>query len=817
MPLNIYPKEKLLLRLAEAERGDALSGQVYEAAAEIVADVERRGDAAVREWTARLDGVASGPSSRTIPAVFGPDAMARAWHSLPAEDARALSAAAEQIKLFHRRSLEAAGPARSWREPSPAGDGSRWGQDMRPISRVGIYVPGGRNPYPSTVLMTALPARVAGVDFIAAATPPGTDGGVHPLVLAAAHAAGVDLIVGAGGPQAIASLAFGTETVPRCDKIVGPGNAYVTAAKKIVFGRVGIDGLMGPSELLIIADEWADPRWLAADMMAQAEHGPDSPVWLITDDARLAAAVKAEMAAVRNRGSKGSREPFRRGGAVVVASLEEAVETANALAPEHVQLNVTDPEELLPLITNAGAVYIGPWAPTALGDYAAGPSHVLPTGGTARFAGGLGVGQFLRSGTIYAGSRESFRRLAPAALHLARREGFTYHARSLAIRLQADKGEVSAPVAPPGPSDHGASVQDGARGAALHLNESWQPLPQEILKDIHRRWQRLPLHRYPPYHGRDLAHRLEEEYGFPPGSVILGAGADEILQMLALAARGRVSKAVMLEPDFGQYRQTAMLAGLPVMEVPFEPGAQKMPLEAIRKTLEEGPGPVLMFLSRPNNPTGCLWALEEIGSAADAMPPGSLLVLDEAYWEFAGTSGAPWAHRRDDVAVVRTFSKALGLAGLRCGFASVPAPWRARLEEVCMPFNVSAPALMAADAVLSHRTLLEARARETTRRRDEAAAGLASLEGLTVFPSAANFFLAAVEGGAEAAGSLAEELARRGLLVRTFSHPKSLTGCLRITMGSPEEMDRLKAALKELLPWNGFSEPGEQKGRLANG
>lgn len=856
MPLVIYRKHELLRRLAARSRGGAVPREAYESAAEIVADVEQRGDAAVRDWTARLDGVTGSPSSRPLPAVFGPDDMARAWQSLPAGDARALSAAAQQIKLYHRLSLEGPGGPRRWWERCPGEDGSRWGREMRPVDRVGIYVPGGRNPYPSTVLMTAIPARVAGVGRITAVTPPLNDGGVHPLVLAAAHEAGVDTVIGVGGPQAIAALAFGTKTIPWCDKIVGPGNAYVAAAKKIVYGRVGIDGLMGPSELVIIADGGADPRWLAADIMAQAEHGRDSPVWLLTDSIRLAEAVRAEIQSVigaepagaetepatvaesaaetepaaeaepvkeaEPKGSRGERYGglFRLGGAAAVATVEEAVELANTLAPEHLQLNVADPQSLLPLIRSAGAVYMGPWAPTALGDYAAGPSHVLPTGGTARFAGGLGVEDFLRPGSLYAGTRDSFRRLAPAALHLARLEGFSHHARSLDIRLRAGEdpagaGSAEVPASPPESTEMSppSSKTPGAppppaetpgvpppSSAALNLNESWQPLPAEILHEIHERWRDVPFHRYPPDDQLALARRLEAEYGFPEGTVIIGSGADEILQMTAQAARNRVSRAVMLQPDFGIYRHAARLAGLPVTEVPFEPGEPTMPLRALKDSLSDSSDPVLLFLSRPNNPTGSLWSLDEMQEAADAMPAGSLLVLDEAYWEFAGVTGVRWARQRDDVAVVRTFSKALGLAGLRCGFASVPPPWRRAVEDVRMPYNVGTPALIAARAVLAHRRLMEARARETARRRDAVIHRLRRLEGLTVFPSAANFFLAAVPGGAAAAGALAEGLARCGILVRTFSYPESLAGCIRISMGSPDQMDHLTAALEDLLP-----------------
>lgn len=404
-----------------------VSRAVLAAAAEIVERVRTEGDTALRELTERYDG------ARLDTIGLGPETLEAAWDLLDRPARGALSAAADQIEAFHRRSLP-----RGWLEP--AAQGGWWGQVFRPLQRVGVYVPGGRHPYPSTALMAGIPARVAGVPEIIVATPPRPDGTVDPHILAAAHLIGARRVIRAGGAQAVAAMAFGTRAVPRCDKIVGPGNPYVTAAKQLIFGYASVEGLMGPTELLVVADATADPAWVAADLLAQAEHGPDSPAWLFTDDARLLEAVREE--AARQAAASQAREVLvqalaARGAAVVVTDLPEALVLANRVAPEHLHLYVADPWALLPQVEHAGTVYLGPWAPAALGDYAAGPSHVLPTGGTARFFSGLGVLDFQRAGAVYAGSPEAFGRLAGPARLLARQEGLTGHAASLEIRARA--------------------------------------------------------------------------------------------------------------------------------------------------------------------------------------------------------------------------------------------------------------------------------------------------------------------------------------------------------------------------------------------
>ncbi len=406
---------------AAVERAAAASGEPLTAAqavARIVADVRERGDAAAREHTLRLDGVQLG--ALEIPRSDWEDAA----RCVGAELRSALALAARRIRAFHEASMPA-----EWRDAA-AGYGLR----CVPIERVGLYVPGGSAAYPSTVLMSAVPARVAGVAEIIVCTP-----NPAPITLAAALEAGVDRLFAVGGAQAVAAMAFGTESVPRVDKLCGPGNVFVSLAKRQVYGCVDIDGLYGPTETMVIADETADPATAAADLLAQAEHDAlASPVLVAVGEA-VAQSIVAE---TERQAADLEREAIARaalsgqGVAAVVANVEEALEIADAFAPEHLCLLVEDAERYVESVRNAGGIFVGETSPEALGDYTAGPSHVMPTGATARFASSLGVHAFLKYVPVIALPSAALREIGPAAAAIARAEGLGGHARAAAMRLE---------------------------------------------------------------------------------------------------------------------------------------------------------------------------------------------------------------------------------------------------------------------------------------------------------------------------------------------------------------------------------------------
>ena len=392
----------------------------------ILRDVRERGDAAVAQYNQKIDGVrGDGAHSLEVSA----EETEAAFDSLDAALVRALREAADHVKRFHQRQMEHA--ARGFQK-----DGV--GQQVRPLVRVGMYVPGTRTVYPSTVLMIAVPARVAGVRELVMVTPALPNAGVSPLKLVAAHIAGVDRVFRAGGVQGIAALAYGTESVPRVDKICGPGNIFVTEAKRRVYGEVGLDGVFGPSETVVIADNGADPELVAADLLAGAEQDELATAILISTSEGLASKAVGELQAQmdgleRKDVARASLEA--RGGIAVVERLEQALALANEFAPEHLCLHVERPGRLVERVRNAGAVFVGAESVESIGDFTAGPSHVMPTGGSARFASPLGVQDFLKATSVVALDRSAMEKLGPAAVTIARAEGFGGHARAVERRL----------------------------------------------------------------------------------------------------------------------------------------------------------------------------------------------------------------------------------------------------------------------------------------------------------------------------------------------------------------------------------------------
>ena len=391
----------------------------------IINEVRNRGDAAIFDLTAKIDGVKL--TSVEVPK----NEISGARQKIDSELLSALKLAAERIGAFHKKQKD--NVCREF-----AADGA--GQFTRPLERVGIYVPGGTASYPSTVLMTAVPARVAGVKEIIVATPPGKDGAVPAATLAAADIAGVDRVFRIGGAQAIAAMAYGTKSVPRVDKIVGPGNIFVVLAKKLVFGEVDIDGLQGPSEVMIIADDTADPEYCALDLLAQAEHDALALVVLVTTSRALAGEVERELEKQLKDLSRQTiiADSLEKGVIALVDNLGEAIELANLYAPEHLCLMVKDTDACLKKVNNAGCVLVGNYATVVLGDYIAGPSHVLPTGGTARFSSPLNITDFIKFINTININEAGLKKLGEAVTALAKAEGLDAHARAVAKRLQRD-------------------------------------------------------------------------------------------------------------------------------------------------------------------------------------------------------------------------------------------------------------------------------------------------------------------------------------------------------------------------------------------
>lgn len=426
------------LKLSENTKKDLLNdllkrspnnyGQYETVVADIIAQVREKGDEAVFALTSKFDHCEITTDTLKVTKEEIEEAYAQAGNDF----VEVMQKSAENIRLFHEKQLRS-----SWFDPRP--DGTILGMKMLPIATAGVYVPGGKAAYPSSVLMNVIPAKVAGVERIIMLTPPGADGKVNPGTLAAANIAGVDEIYKAGGAQAIAAMAFGTESIPKVDKITGPGNIFVALAKKACFGYVSIDSIAGPSEILVIADETANPRYVAADLLSQAEHDELASAILITTSESTAAKVSEEIDGFLSSLSRSDtiRKSLDNYGYILIAdSLDSAIDTANEIASEHLEILTKDPYSVMTKIRNAGAIFLGEYSSEPLGDYFAGPNHVLPTNGTAKFFSPLNVDDFMKKTSIIAYSREALEKVHKDIELFAEREGLTAHANSIKVRFE---------------------------------------------------------------------------------------------------------------------------------------------------------------------------------------------------------------------------------------------------------------------------------------------------------------------------------------------------------------------------------------------
>lgn len=394
----------------------------------IVDRVREQGDVALTEYTAQFDGYTMTPAQFLVTE----EEFTAAYEQIDPAFLATLRRAKENIRVYHEKQRRY-----SWFDPTPGG--SILGQKVTPLERVGVYVPGGKAAYPSSVLMNIIPAKVAGVDQIIMVTPPGKTGVVNPATLVAAKEAGVDRVYKVGGAQAIAALAFGTETIPKVDKIVGPGNIFVALAKKAVFGYVSIDSIAGPSEILVLADETADPRYVAADLLSQAEHDELASAILVTTSQQLAdqvAVLVHEMAAKLSRREIMEKSLENYGYIMVASTMEEAIAVTNEIASEHMEILTKDAFSIMPRIRNAGAIFVGQYSSEPLGDYFAGPNHVLPTNGTAKFFSPLSVDDFIKKSSIVAYTREDLEAVWTDVVRFAEEEGLTAHANSIRVRFE---------------------------------------------------------------------------------------------------------------------------------------------------------------------------------------------------------------------------------------------------------------------------------------------------------------------------------------------------------------------------------------------
>ena len=827
-PAAALTREKLggILPRAALDTGAAL-----EQIRPVCEAVRDRGAAAVREYTARFDGVDL-PTSR-VPA----DAIAGALAGLGPGLRAALEEMVRRVRPVH----EAQRPAG---HVTSIGTGAQVTERYVPVDRAGVYVPAGLVPLPSSVIMNVVPAQVAGVREIAVASPPQPGGLPAPAILAACALLGIDEVHAAGGAQAVAMFAYGTADCAPVDVVTGPGNAYVTAAKRLLAGTVGVDAEAGPTEIAIIADHTADPRFLAADLVAQAEHGPLAACLLITTDPGLADRTEAELgpqvASARHRDTVEAALAGQ-SACVLVDDIAAALAVSDVWAPEHLEIQAEDAARLAARVRNAGAVFVGPYAPVSLGDYLAGSNHVLPTGGTARHTSGLSVLSFLRGIHVVECSAAALAEAAPHIDALGGAEDLAAHVAAVRIRVpRASPGGHSAspgaiprtprpwnpPVAsgpvpsagpggrPSSPADADAQRQRAAGppirpdlagrspyGAPqldvpvrLNTNENPFPPPPALAQAITEAVAGVAgaLNRYPDRDAMDLRAGLAAYlgHGLTARQVWAANGSNEIIQQLLQVFGGHGRSALGFEPSYAMHPLIARATGTRWISGAREDDFGLDPDAAVHTVREHQPD--LVFLTSPNNPTGTGLPLAVIEAVCRAAP--GMVVVDEAYAEFAreGTGTAlALLPRYPRLVVTRTMSKAFALAGARVGYLAADPAVIDALLLVRLPYHLSAQTQATARAALAHAGTLLATVADLRAERDSVVAWLRG-RGLAAADSDANFVLFGTFTDAHAVW---QALLYRGVLVREVGPP----GWLRVSIGTPAEMAAFRAALAEVL------------------
>lgn len=746
----------------------------------IIEAVQARGDAALRELSQRFD------HCELDALCVSAEAQARAADLISPELKAAIEQAHANISRFHAAQRFA--PVRV--ETSP---GVVCEQRAVPITRVGLYIPGGSAPLFSTVLMLGVPARLAGCEQIVLCTPPGKDGSVHPAILYAASLCGITHICRVGGAQAIAAMACGTESVPRVDKIFGPGNQYVMAAKQLVsLSGVAIDMPAGPSEVEVLADDSCNPAFVAADLLSQAEHGPDSQVVLVTTQEsvlqQVAAEVARQLAELPRRGI--AERALANSRALLFSSLDDALDFTNEYAPEHLILAVRHYWQVADRISHAGSVFLGNWSCESAGDYASGTNHTLPTLGYTKAYSGLCLDSFVRKITFQELSEQGVRSIGRTVQLMAAAEQLGAHEQAMAVRMAACAAEPAVAAEP----DWQQLVRPCIRTLAPYSSarDEYSGREASVFLDANESPYNSPINRYPDPLQRELRAELARVKGVPAESIFLGNGSDEAIDLVfrIFCEPGR-DNVVAPAPTYGMYAVCADINGVEYRSVPLGEDFA-FSAEALLRAVDAHTK--VIFLCSPNNPTGALLPAAEVQQVLQQFP--GIVVVDEAYGDFA-----PAATLRSQIAVhprlilLHTFSKAWASAGIRLGVAMAQPGIIACFNKVKYPYNVN---------VLTQRHGLD-----MLRRQDEVAAWttriLAERERLMhavgelalcrkVYPSDANFFLVRVSD----ARSIYNALVDRGIIVRNRSSITLCENCLRISVGTPQENDQLLTALREI-------------------
>ncbi len=773
--------------------GENLHTEVLDRAREIIQRVKRGGDEELLALCYELDGVRLEPGELRV----SPSVLEESASKTPGTVKRVLEQAYENIGSFHEKQRE-----ESWQNEHE--DGTKLGQRIAPLASVGLYVPGGRAPYPSSVFMNAVPARIAGVERLVIATPPGTIEKSSALAFAILRVGAIE-VYRLGGAQAVAALAYGTQTIAKVDKIVGPGNIYVAAAKKLVFGDVGIDSIAGPSEIIVLADESADPSYVASDLLSQAEHGSgDERAFLISPSKDLLMRTGEEIERQLGdlpRSVEIAHVLKEHGAAVLVPDIESGVSLVDLLAPEHLEILTQNAEGVAERVKNAGAIFIGPHSPVPVGDFFAGPNHVLPTGGTARFASPLGVYDFIKRSSVIQYSAERLARDRESIETFARVEGFEAHARAVGIRfrdsstpLRKREGDhrISNSLRPAVKNLRAYHLDPFDVSLKLDQNENNYGPPETVCREIEKAFAELSYQRYPNLRPIELEEALGEMNDWPSEGVLIGNGSNDLILSLGLATLDKGKVMMAPTPSFSTYTFAGRLLGAEIVEVAPDDSLKHKADDFVSAMVESRPS--LTFLCSPNNPTGSVMSDEEIEAVARSAT--GLLGVDEAYVEFSGSSAREILSRYPNMVLLRTFSKAAGLASLRLGYLLAHPELAAEIKKTQLPYAVNAFSRAAALAACRHYDEIREQARVIVEERDSLYEQMVEIDGIHPYRSETNFILFECEIGAR---PVFEGLLSRDILVRDLSAHPRLARALRVTVGRREENIRFVKALRQTL------------------
>ncbi len=779
MTLSLSPNKSEWAELLRRPSLDVT--QLFDIVRPIVDEVATKGDAALRAYAERFDKVC-------LTDLRVKEAEICVAESHVSDDLKkAIRQAYSQIYTFHA--------AQRFNgvcvETAP---GVVCEQRALPISRVGLYIPGGSAPLFSTVLMLGIPARIAGCEKVVLCTPPAKDGSVHPAILFAASLCGITEIFKVGGAQAVAAMAVGTETVPKVDKIFGPGNQYVMAAKQwVALKGTAIDMPAGPSEVEVLADDSARADFVAADLLSQAEHGPDSQAILITTSRALAEEVVTEVtrqcAALPRH--EIAEKALQHSKIIVFETMEEALEMTNEYAPEHLIIATRNYREVAQKIHHAGSVFLGNFSCESAGDYASGTNHTLPTSGFARSYSGLCLDSFMRKITFQELTPEGIRSIGRTVELMASAEELDAHRNAMTVRLAACQDtEVVATDT--------ESLASLVRPNVLKMEayssarDEYSGKQATVFLDANENPYNAPFNRYPDPLQTEVKAELAEQKGVRPSQIFLGNGSDEAIDLVfRVFCRPGVDNVVALEPTYGMYAVCAATNDVEYRRVllceDFSFSATDV-LKATDATTKA------IFLCSPNNPTGNLLPRAEIDILLKEFP--GIVVVDEAYGDFVPEASLRFAldaHPR--LIVLATFSKAWASAGLRLGIAMASEEIIGYFNKVKYPYNVNILTQQQALEILKNKDLVADWIKLTLDERERLAEALASLTGCQkVYPSDANFVLIKIDN----ATALYNALVDRGIIVRNRSKVTLCNDCLRITVGTPAENNALLSALKEL-------------------